>query len=135
MLFRIDSLAATTIVDQLVDQVKHAIARGELRRGDKLPSVRELAATVTVNPKTIVKAYEILQQAGAIVRRHGAGCFVTDARKALRNDERRRQVRELVRKVLTEAYHLDSSVDELREIMDEELGAIRATKDTKRGAS
>ena len=128
MIFRIDSLAAATLVDQLVDQVKTGIARGELRRGDKLPSVRELAASVAVNPKTITKAYEILQRDGAIVRRHGAGCFVTDERMALRDDERRRRVREVVRKALIEAYHLDSTVDEVREILEEELGAIRTTE-------
>lgn len=127
MLFQVDPLATATIVEQLVEQVKAGVARGALRRGDRLPSVRELASVLSVNPKTIVKAYEGLQHERVIVRRHGAGCFVTDARPALLTKDRRKQLRELVRALLTDAWHLGCSAEEIRETIEIELGAMRTT--------
>ena len=62
MLIRVDPRSAEPIFEQIVFQVKGAVARGEATAGDKLPSVRSLAREIAVNPNTVVRAYEVLEQ-------------------------------------------------------------------------
>ena len=77
MLLRIQPLSPEPIFEQVVFQVKAAVARGELVAGDRLPSVRELARDLAINPNTVARAYEALEAQGVVVRRQGSGCFVT----------------------------------------------------------
>jgi GntR family transcriptional regulator len=76
--FRVDPHSHVPPSQQLVDAVLDAIARGELRPGDKLPSVRGLAALALVNPNTVGKAYRDLEHLGATAGKNGSGVFVTD---------------------------------------------------------
>jgi GntR family transcriptional regulator len=73
--FRLDRASATPPYSQLVTQVRDAIRLGWLRAGDRLPSVREVAAT-GVNANTVLKAYRELELLGLIDAKQGAGCFV-----------------------------------------------------------
>ena len=65
------------IYSQIVDSYRERIAAGILQPGDKLPSVRELAADLAINPNTIQRAYRELEAAGWIHTQPGKGCFVT----------------------------------------------------------
>jgi len=84
---RLDMANPVPAFQQLVDQVKAAVARGALRPGDPIPSVRQLAAQVLVNPNTVAHAYRELDREGALQARRGLGYFVTDtAVAACRSD-------------------------------------------------
>ena len=112
---QIDPLSSDPISDQVVFQVKTAVARGEARVGDRLPSVRELARELSVNPNTVARCYQTLEAEGVIVRRQGRGCFVKGAGGAgLSDAERRRRVDRLLEHAATEAFHLGVGPDELR---------------------
>lgn len=76
---RVDLHSLVPPSQQLVAAVLDAIATGELRPGDKLPSVRGLAAEALVNPNTVTKAYRDLEHLGATEGRNGSGVFVTEA--------------------------------------------------------
>ena len=76
---RVDPHSLTPPSQQLVAAVLDAIAAGELAPGDKLPSVRGLAAEALVNPNTVTKAYRDLEHLGATEGRNGSGVFVTAA--------------------------------------------------------
>ena len=65
------------LYSQIVDSYRERIAAGILQPGDKLPSVRELAADLAINPNTIQRAYRELESAGWIHTQPGKGCFVT----------------------------------------------------------
>ena len=121
MLLRIVPLSPEPIFEQVVFQVKSAVARGELAAGDKLPSVRELAKEVAVNPNTIARAYEALESQGVIVRRQGSGCFVRGEPSALRADDRKRKLDQLVHRAVTEAFHLGVDAAELRAAVERHL--------------
>ncbi len=121
MLFRIDTQALESISDQLVYQVKAAIARGELVGGDRLPSVRELARELAINPNTVSRTYQRLESDGVIVRRQGAGCFVREGKSALSKRERDRRLTELVEKAVTEAVHLKFEPEALRAALERQL--------------
>jgi len=75
---RLDITSTVPAFQQLVDQVKAAVARGALRPGDPIPSVRQLAAQVLVNPNTVARSYRELDREGVIHARRGLGYFVTD---------------------------------------------------------
>ena len=106
MLIRVDPTSAEPLFEQVVFAVKTAVARGQAQAGDRLPSVRELARDLGINPNTVVRAYEALERDGVIVRRQGAGCFLTGGGSELATAERRRQLQALLRKAATEAFHL-----------------------------
>jgi GntR family transcriptional regulator len=68
------------IYAQIVGQISEAVARGQVSVGDKLPPVRKLAAELVINPNTVARAYSVLEQAGLVTTKTGAGTFVSDPR-------------------------------------------------------
>ncbi|MCR9245796.1 MAG: GntR family transcriptional regulator [bacterium] len=119
VVIRIDPASAEPLFEQVVFAVKQAVARGQVAAGDKLPSVRELARELAINPNTVMRAYELLERDGVIVRRQGAGSFFTGRGTELAPTERNRQLQDLLRRAATEAFHLGFSADEV-------LAALRA---------
>ena len=77
-MIHLDYRDARPIYSQIEGGIRDQILAGILRPGDKLPSVRELAATLTINPNTIARAYRDLEQQGWIATVSGKGCFVCD---------------------------------------------------------
>jgi GntR family transcriptional regulator len=118
VLIRLDNLSPRPIFEQVVFQVKAAVARGDIVVGDRLPSVRELAKELAINPNTVARAYEMLESQGVIVRRQGAGCFVTGAASVLKSEQRKKRLDELAHHAVTEAFHLGFAQDELVEAIE-----------------
>lgn len=75
--FRVDARSGVAPYLQLVQQVRHAVRLGMLREGDQLPTVKEVAAQVAINPNTVLKAYRELEHEGLAAGRPGVGTFVT----------------------------------------------------------
>ncbi|MDN4061523.1 GntR family transcriptional regulator [Massilia sp. YIM B02769] len=75
-LFSISTGSAEPIYRQLVDQVKRLVAAGQMAPGDGLPSVREVAQALALNPMTVSKAYSLLEMEGVLARRRGMGMEV-----------------------------------------------------------
>ncbi|MEZ6003541.1 MAG: GntR family transcriptional regulator [Planctomycetota bacterium] len=120
-MFRIQPHSPEPIFQQLVDQVKDAVTQGLLREGDKLPSVRELARQVTVNPNTVVKAYDLLERDGVIVRRQGAGCFLTGKTTNLDPAERQARLDAALAQAVSEGLHLDFDAAAIRAALEAAL--------------
>ena len=106
MLIRIDPRSPEPLFEQVVFAVKTAVAKGTAAPGDRLPSVRELARELAINPNTVVRAYEVLERDGVVVRRQGSGCFVSDRGSDLAQAQKKKQLVELMRRAATEAFHL-----------------------------
>jgi len=104
------------------------VARGELGPGAKLPSVRELAQELSINPNTVVRAYDALERDGVVTRSQGAGCFVNGRASSLNGRERRRQLTDLALRTVTEGYHLGFSADEIRDAVDGALSRLRSER-------
>lgn len=81
--------------------------------GDKLPSVRELATQLTINPNTIQKAYQELEQQGVIQTLRGKGTFVSEGVLGISDEKRRQKIEEMIRALLVEAYHLNFTREEI----------------------
>lgn len=125
VVIRIDPGSAEPLFEQVVFAVKQAVARGSAAAGDKLPSVRELARELAINPNTVVRAYEALERDGVIVRRQGAGCFLTGRGTGLATPERRHKLRDLVRRAATEAFHLGFSAADVTKALTDSLDELR----------
>ena len=128
MLLRVDPAAPEPIFEQIVRRVKEAVAAGEASPGDRLPSVRELARELAINPNTVARAYDLLEGQGVIVRRQGSGCFVTGETSALELSQRRKRLDELIQHAITEAHHLGFDGDHLRAALERRLKADLATE-------
>ncbi len=114
----IDPGSSEPIFLQVAFQIKRDVVRGELRAGDRLPSVRDLARQLAVNPNTIIRSYDQLENDGVIVRRQGAGCFVTGHSSALEDGERQRRLDAMVRRAVVEAKHLGFSRARVQRAVD-----------------
>jgi DNA-binding transcriptional regulator YhcF (GntR family) len=119
---RIDPRSSTPLYAQIAGRLRVAIAAGELRPAEALPSVRELAARLRVNPATVVQAYRDLEADGFVEIRHGAGTFIRELAPGRRMRERARQATALVRQMLADARRAGVSLVELQAAIEEELG-------------
>lgn len=84
--FRLDARSGVPTYLQLVQQVKQAVRLGILHPGDQLPTVKEVVATLAINPNTVLKAYRELDQEGIAEGRRGQGTFISDALTQLEPD-------------------------------------------------
>ena len=108
---------AQPIYRQLRDRVVAMMLDGDLREGDPLPSVRQVAADLRVNPLTVLKSYQGLVDEQLIEKRRGLGMFVSPgARKALMKDERQRFLEEEWPKVYATIQRLGLSPEELQRV-------------------
>ena len=105
--FLISASATDPIYRQIADQVRRFVAAGQLRVGERLPSVRELAGHHSVNPMTVSRAYSQLELEGVLERRRGVGMVVAAARSAgLTAEDRLRLLEARLRDVIREANDL-----------------------------
>ena len=125
MIIRIDPSSPDPLFEQVVFAVKSAVAKGSANEVEKLPSVRELARELAINPNMVVRAYEVLERDGVIVRRQGAGCFLTGSGKDLAGNERKRQLQDLLRRTATEAFHLGFAADEIERALQKCLAELQ----------
>lgn len=79
-MLNIDLRSATPIYEQICKKILEMIIKGELKADDKLPSVRELAKDLGINPNTVAKAFRILEQDNVICTLAGRGCFIADVK-------------------------------------------------------
>ena len=121
MFERIDSRSPTPLYAQISTRLRVAIAAGELCAGDALPSVRQLASQLRINPATVVQAYRDLETEGLVATRHGAGTFVLDVPSARKESDRIAEAKRLVRDLVADAGRLGISTTDLRAALDDEL--------------
>jgi GntR family transcriptional regulator len=122
---RVDPAGGEPVFQQIVDHVKREIATGRLRPEDRLPSVRDLAKELVINPNTIARAYQALEAEGVTYSRRGAGTFIAARKPVVKGDERRRRFREAIEAALADAFHLGVSEEEARRAFDAAMKRFR----------
>ena len=120
----VNTADARPIYVQIMDEVRRALVVGTLRPEDPLPSVRQLAADLRLNPNTVAQAYRELEREGLVYVRRGQGTFA--AERASMGDERRALARGVAERALVDAHRNGLGVDELVE-------AIRAASANGKG--
>jgi GntR family transcriptional regulator len=134
MFLSIDPHNGLAIYDQIVRQVKFAVACGALCKGELVPSVRELARELAVNPNTVARAYRELQGEGVLSPVRGTGMEVADGADRRCRGQRLELIRARLRQVLVEAIQSQLEASELRALVEQELAAAekRAVKGDER---
>ena len=113
--FRLDLASGVPVYRQIIDQVLGGIAAGMLAGGDQLPTVRQVAVDLTINPNTVVRAYRELEIRGMIETQQGTGTFI--AHKKIKPDEveRQRRLSQIVQEFVARAGGAGFTVAELVE--------------------
>lgn len=118
--FRLDLKSGIPVYRQLIDQVLGAIATGFLSGGDRLPTVRQVAVDLSINPNTVVRAYRELEIRGILSTQQGTGTFVTPTRVEPDEVERRQRLARLAGEVAgragAEGLTLHEVIEALREL-------------------
>ena len=122
MNIEIDFRDHVPIYIQLMNQVKHKIATGQLQPGDQLPTVRQLAADLRVNFNTVARAYRMLDEEEIISTQHGRGTFILDPPTPEKAREmRRKDLERLTREYLNSTFRLNFEPDDVQEAFEEKL--------------
>ena len=106
MQIRIDNASDRPVYQQIIDHVKRDIALGRIIKNEKLPTVRQLAGQIAINPNTIAKAYRQLEQQGIIVTKAGAGAFVANLDSNLSRSVRKKIISEELERIAVDAFHM-----------------------------
>jgi GntR family transcriptional regulator len=132
-MIQINDRSLLPIYEQVVNQLKELIVKGVLREGDKVPSVRELSATLLVNPNTIAKSYQELERQGVIATVRGKGTFVCKpAASPGMERERGEQLREELKRLIVEARHLGITKISFKAWIQEEVDTYWGETDANR---
>ncbi|MBI2827255.1 MAG: GntR family transcriptional regulator [Planctomycetia bacterium] len=124
MFFAIDPANGIAVYEQIVRQVKFAVAREAIKSGEMIPSVRELARELAVNPNTVARAYRQLQTDGVLATVRGTGLEVAPAAREQCRRETIDLIRARLRQVLAEAQQSQLASPDLRRLVEEELQQI-----------
>ena len=117
--FRIglDHHSGVPIYRQIISQILYAIARGDLRPGTQLPTVRQLAVDLSVNPNTVIKAYKELEIRGNLETQQGTGTFISDAEVEISPQEKKRLLIALCKNLVGRAGAYGIDIDEIIETL------------------
>ena len=127
---KLDFRSGLPIYAQIVEQIRHMLAAGELNPGDQLPTVRQLATDLRVNFNTIARAYRLLDEAGLISTQQGRGTYIWETPTPETTQKLRRQeLEELTRHYLSEAAALGFSIEEVQ-LDFEEVAGMKRDADT-----
>jgi GntR family transcriptional regulator len=117
--FALDLRSGLPIYRQLIDQVRSGMALGSLHAGDQLPTVRQLAVDLAINPNTVLRAYRELELGGLLETHQGTGTFVTKKKLEKKDSERERQLAQLANEFAARAGAAGFTVEEVLEHLGE----------------
>jgi GntR family transcriptional regulator len=124
--FHLDLHSGVPVYRQIIDQVRGAIASAALSPGDQLPTVRQLAVDLAINPNTVVRAYRELELGGLLETHQGTGTFISAHQFPNADAERQRQLSQIVADAVARAGASGFTVEQL-------LAELRAISEPARG--
>src|SRR6478672_2912286 len=119
--FALDLHTGVPVYRQLIDQVRGGISSGALAAGDQLPTVRQLAVDLEINPNTVMRAYRELELGGLLETHQGTGTFISDKRPEKKTAERERQLSQMAGEFAARAgaagFTLEEVIERLQELL------------------
>jgi GntR family transcriptional regulator len=117
--FRLDLHSGMPVYRQLIDRVLGGIASGLLKPGDQLPTVRQVAVDLSINPNTVARAYREMEIRGVLDTQQGTGTFVSNQKIEQDEVERERRLAQIVGEFVARAGAAGFTVDDLLEQLHE----------------
>jgi GntR family transcriptional regulator len=119
--FAIDLHSGVPVYRQLIDHVRSGMASGSLSAGDQLPTVRQLAVDLAINPNTVMRAYRELELGGLLETHQGTGTFIANKKLQKNSPERERQLSQMAGEIAARAgaagFTLEDLIDRLRDLL------------------
>lgn len=119
--FALDLHSGVPVYRQIIDQVRGGMASGSLGSGDQLPTVRQLAVDLEINPNTVMRAYRELELGGLLETHQGTGTFISDKKVEKKSAERERQLDQMAGEFAARAGAAGFTVEEVIERLTEML--------------
>src|SRR5580765_5172168 len=113
--FRLDLHSGVPVYRQIIDQVIGGIAAGTLTAGDQLPTVRQLAVDLSINPNTVIRGYRELEIRGILETQQGTGTFISQQKPQRDDADRQRRLTQLVGEFIARAGSAGFTVEDLLE--------------------
>jgi len=119
--FALDLHSGVPVYRQIIDQVRSGLASGALAAGDQLPTVRQLAVDLAINPNTVMRAYRELELGGLLETHQGTGTFISNRKPEKNSAERERQLGQMAGEFAARAgaagFALEDVIDRLRDLL------------------
>ena len=119
--FALDLHTGVPVYRQVIDQVRAGVASGSLTAGDQLPTVRQLAVDLAINPNTVMRAYRELELGGLLETHQGTGTFISEKKPEKKTVERERQLGQMAGEFAARAgaagFTLEELIDRLHELL------------------
>jgi GntR family transcriptional regulator len=122
-MIKLDTSSYTPIYEQIKTEIRSQIVLAVLKPGDTLPSIRDLAAELIVNPNTVARAYRELEQEGLITTRKGKGCFISDNSTSLMQQEKQAILKRIVDRSVEDSKKYGFSAEEVKQALEKSLEA------------
>jgi GntR family transcriptional regulator len=130
MIPRLNPASGVPLYLQLIEQVKHSIETGTMRAGEQLPSVRQMAEDLLINPNTVARAYRELEYEGIIELKHGSGAFIREL--IVPRAKLMQKARTVLKSALDQLESLDLTEDEIRRLFESEFASRRTDKQKRK---
>jgi len=117
----INASSGVPIYRQIIQQIENGVAGGILNPGEQLPTVREVALNLTINPNTVARAYRELESSGVIESIQGRGTYVSKNVPHLSGKAREKMIKDKLEEILREAHQLNISPAKVEELLREIL--------------
>ena len=128
-MIKIEPSSFIPIYEQIKKEIKSRISLGVLKKDEPLPSIRDLAAELIVNPNTVARAYRELDMEGFIYTRQGKGCFVADDSSSLVAEERVRILNQIFDQAIEEAMKFNFGEARIAQAFEERLRRAKKGKE------
>jgi GntR family transcriptional regulator len=120
-MIKVDTSSFIPIYEQIKKEFKKEIFRGELKPNDPLPSIRDLATELLINPNTVARAYRELEMEGVIYTKKGKGCYVSEDSSQMMTEERKSILTQSCDELIEEAKKFGLDREEIKKLFDERL--------------
>jgi GntR family transcriptional regulator len=127
-MIKIETSSFTPLYEQVKGGIKRRISLGDLRPNETLPSIRDLAEELLINPNTVARAYRELESEGFIYTRKGKGSYVTDNSTALVQKEREFLLNQVLDRAISEARGLRLSPEQIKRVFEQRIDLLMSQK-------
>jgi GntR family transcriptional regulator len=128
-MIKVTTLSFVPLYEQIKMQIKYNISIGDLRPSDPLPSIRDLATQLVINPNTAARAYREPEMGGFIYTRKGKGCYVTNDFLPLIHEERKKILNKIFDDAINQAKKFNLALDKIRELFEQRFDLLKSEKE------
>ena len=128
-MIKVDPSSFVPFYEQIKKEFKKEIFKGDLKPNDPLPSIRDLATELLINPNTVARAYRELEMEGFIYTKKGKGCYVSDDSTRLKTEERKTILIQTFDELIEEAKKYGLDQEDIKQLFEERLNVSQNPKE------